>query len=237
MTLPLAGDISGPVASTFLYEVASRLNPDLIVVYGASPPMEGADHSEYKKPLIEECILYDKAKKLVEKNSGWIKNDRLLYAALEFKEPVKQIVYLYDFLCHSYLFMAVENIRKKVLNQWSSAYGEHPKERELWAEKPGFFFEKVLKLCREKKIKLVFIPPLDFSVLSEIKIPEKTVAAICEKYPEIYFLSLNGVFSEKENFLLGNDTSHPSAYGHRVMAEELFRQLKEKGLLKISTRR
>jgi hypothetical protein len=157
----------------------------------------------------------------MEKNSDWIKNDRLLYAALEFKEPVKEIVYLYDFLCKSYLFMAVENVRKKVLNHWRSG------DRATFVENADFLLDALMELCKEKGIKVVFIPNLNFSTSSSDKTAEALWAIFRQKHPEANYLSLESVFEKNKSFLLAKDRYHPNEYGHEVIAEGIFRYLTE----------
>ncbi len=121
--------------------------------------------------------------------------------------------------------MAVENIRKRFLDQW------HSEDGGTSAEKPDSFFEEVLKLCKEKGIKVVFIPQLEFSICSNHGEAEDFLINLRMKHPEIYSLSLEGVFDGNKNFLLAVDNSHPNEYGHQVIAQEIFRQLTEKGLL------
>ncbi len=222
ITVPQTEYFNGIEPNIFLREVLSRMNPDLLLYYGKLAFMtEG-----YFKELSEEdSVLYNRAKNIIKKNFSWIKNDRLLYAALEFKEPVKEVVYLYDFLCESYLFMAVENIRKRVFEKWRSG------DRKTLVESPESFFEEVLELCKEKGIKVVFIPQLDFSTRSNDKPTETFLMYLHMQHPEIYYLSLEGVFNGNENFLLAGDRSHLNEYGHKVIAQEIFRQLTEKGLL------
>ncbi|MFH1800733.1 MAG: hypothetical protein ABH891_07835 [Candidatus Omnitrophota bacterium] len=202
----------------YLKEVLNKMNPDLILFYGMLVPFRD---ERSKAQFEEDYALYQRAKRVMEKNSGWIKNDRLLYAALEFKEPVKEIVYLYDFLCKSYLFMAVENIRKRFLGAW------HSGDRATSIENPDFLFEALITLCKEKGIKVVFIPQLDFLTRSNHKLTENFLVNFRQKYPEIYYLSLEGIFERYENFLIAIDNSHTNNYGHEVIAQEIFRQLTE----------
>ncbi|MFH1800734.1 MAG: hypothetical protein ABH891_07840 [Candidatus Omnitrophota bacterium] len=202
----------------YLKEVLNKMNPDLILFYGKLlSASKGYDEAQFEK----DYVLYQRAKKVMEKNSGWIKNDRLLYAALEFKEPVKEIVYLYDFLCKSYLFMAVENIRKRFLGAWYSG------DRATSIENPDFLFEALITLCKEKGIKVVFIPQLDFLTRSNDRQTGDPLANLRRKHPETYYLSLESIFERNEHFTIMKDRFHLSSYGHEVIAEEIFRQLTE----------
>ncbi len=223
--IPQAEHVNRIEPSIFLKELLSRWTPDILLYYGKLTSTDGKD---YKKYFEKDLLLYHRAKEIISKNSDWIKNDRLLYAALEFKAPVREVVYLYSFLCKSYLFMALENIRKKIFGEWASGGGRGATGR------PEAFFEEVLRLCEEKGIKVVFIPQLDFSTCSNDKQTENILKIVREQHPEIYGLSLEGVFAGNRNFLLAEDRSHPSEYGHQVMAREIFRQLTEKGLLNIN---
>lgn len=222
--VPKIETFNGPEPNVFLKEVLRRLTPDLIIYYGKLAPME---RGHFRAQFESESALYHRAKKIMEENSDWIKNDRLLYAALEFKKPIKEIVRLYDFLCNSYLFMAAENIRKRVLGRWFLI------GQGISSGNPESFFEEVLTLCKAKKIKVVFIPQLDFSTYSNDFLTKEPLANFLKEHPEVHCLSLEGVFRGDKNYLLAEDRSHPTEYGHQVMAEEIFRQLMEKGLLDI----
>ncbi|MFH1800732.1 MAG: hypothetical protein ABH891_07830 [Candidatus Omnitrophota bacterium] len=216
--IPWSDNFRNVEMNVYLREVLKKINPDLMLFYGTLSPF----YEEYDKAQFEEdYALYQRAKRVMEKNSGWIKNDRLLYAALEFKEPVKEIVYLYDFLCKSYLFMAVENIRKRFLGAW------HSGDRVTSIENPNFLFEALITLCKEKGIKVVFIPQLNFLTRSNHKLTENFLVNFRQKYPEIYYLSLEGIFKRYENFLIARDRAHANNYGNEVMAQEIFRQLTE----------
>lgn len=229
MVIPLAAPyapyFNSPELVLYLKDILDKIHPDLILFYGLLVSFENGD---IQAQFAKDYAFYQRAKRVMEKNSDWIKNNRLLYAALEFKEPVKEIVYVYDFLCRSYLFMAVENIRKKFLNEWRSG------DQGTLVENPHSFFEKLITSCKEKGIKVVFIPQLNFSMGSNDKQTEFVLAGFRRQHPETYYLSLESVLEGNKNSLFATDRCHPSEYGHEVIAQELFRQLLEKGLLNIN---
>lgn len=212
--------IDGLETNIYLKQVLFKLEPDLILFYMKWSPQQ--------KYLLESHVLYDRAKKIMEMNSSWIRNDRLLYAALEFKKPIKEIVYLYDFLCKSYLFMGLENTRKRVFNRLYCI------SREPSIERPGSYFNETLRLCREKKIKLLLIPQFDFFNFQSDLRTIKEIKRILSENPEVYCLDLERAFSENKNFILAYDGSHPTEYGHMVIAEEVFRKLTQEGLISIN---
>ncbi|MFH1800731.1 MAG: hypothetical protein ABH891_07825 [Candidatus Omnitrophota bacterium] len=218
LVLPGMNNFYSVEMNIYLKEVLNKMNPDFILFYGrlAYPKEENN-----KGRLEKDYALYQRAKRVMEKNSDWIKNGRLLYAALKFKEPIKEIVYLYDFLCKSYLFMAVENIRKRFLGAW------HSGDRATSIENPDFLFKEVITLCKEKGIKVVFIPQLDFSTGLNDERTEIFLANLRREHPEIYYLNLEGIFNKNKNFLLAEAHSHPNRYGHKIIAQEIFRQLTE----------
>jgi hypothetical protein len=222
MVIPIAVHsapyFNSPELLIYSKEVLNKMNPDLILFYGL---LVSFKNENIKAQFAKDYAFYQRAKRVVEKNSSWIKNDRLLYAALEFKEPVKEIVYLYRFLCKSYLFMAVENIRKKFLNEW------HSGDQEALVKNPHSFFDELITSCKEKGIKVVFIPQLYFSKSSNDKQTEDSLAIFRREHPETYYMSLKGIFDGNKSSLLAKDRCHPSEYGHEVIAQEIFRQLTE----------
>ena len=222
---------NGPEASIFLKEVLGRLSPDILLFYDDLAPLEGAN--PFEKVLKEDLALYNRAKDIVEKNSSWVKTDRLLYAALEFRTPIKEAVYLYCLLCKSYLFMAIENARKRVLNEWYAISGANSADKTLPVEGPKALFEEVLELCRTKNIKVVFIPQLHFTKQGNFSWTEEILSTILKKHPETVSLNLEGMLSRQGGSPLAIDDSHLTQYGSQVVAEEIFRQLTEKGLLRV----
>lgn len=214
--------INGPEPNIYLKEVLLILNPDLILFYMRWPP-PFAENS--KKYLLESHMLYGRAKKVMEENSGWIKNDRLLYAALEFKKPIKEIVYLYDFLCNSYLFMGLETSRKKIFNRlYSISSGP-------FQDKPISYFDETLKLCRERKIKILLVIPFHFFDFQNELPAKKEIMKIIEKNPEVYYLDLEKAFRANKNSSIAYDISHPTEYGHMIIAEEIFKKLSQIGFI------
>lgn len=214
--------INDPEPNICLKEVLLKLDPDLILFYMCwSPPW--IENS--KKYLLENHILYDRAKKAVEENSSWIKNDRLLYAALEFKKPIKEIVYLYNFLCNSYLFMGLETSRKKIFNRlYSISSGPFP-------DKPISYFDETLRLCRDRKIKILIVLPFHFLDLESESETKEEAMRIIEENPEIYYLDLEKALRANKDFFLAYDASHPTEYGHMIIAEEIFKKLTQMGLI------
>jgi hypothetical protein len=229
MVIPLAAPYAtyynSPELVLYLKDILNKIHPDLILFYGL---LISFDNVDIEAQFAKDHAFYQRAKRVMEKNSDWIKNDRLLYAALEFKEPVKEIVYVYNFLCKSYLFMAMENIRKKFLNKW------HSGDQGSWVKNPHSFFEELITSCKEKGIKVVFIPMINFSTGANDKQTEYALADFRRKHPESYYLNLEGVLDGNKNSFFAADHCHPSEYGHEVIAQELFRQLVEKGLLNIN---
>jgi hypothetical protein len=214
--------INSPEPNIYLKEVLFKLNPDLVIFYFDWAPL----WTEHSKEYIEEnYILYNRAKDIMEENSSWIKNDRLLYSALEFKKPVKGIVYLYNFLCKSYLFMGLESIRKRVFNRFCCIdQGPSPDQCRS-------YFDETLSLCREKKIKILLIPQFNF--LSFQITPEtiREFARILHENPDIYYLNLEEAFRRNNNLQLAVDNSHPTEYGHMVIAEAIFNKLIQMGFI------
>jgi len=218
----MATSSNSPEPNIYLKEVLWRLNPDLVIFYTTWELPKTENSPKY---IGEEHALYNRAKKIMEDNSGWIKNDQLLYAALEFKKPIKEIVYLYRFLCQSYLFMGLESVRKRLFN---SLYyiGRGPS-----ADNPEPYFEETIRLCREKKIKLLLIPQFDFFAFQDDQTTKKEIARIINENPDIYYLDLEDAFRRNKDFALAYDHSHPNEYGHMIIAEEIFRKLTQEGLL------
>lgn len=179
--------------NVYLKDVLFKLEPDLILFYMKWTPPWIENSNKY---LLENDILYNRAKKAMEGNSSWIRNDRLLYAALEFKRPIKEIVRLYNFLCNSYLFMCLENARKEVFNRL------YYTGREPLSDKPGFYFDEMIKLCKEKKIKILLVLPFDFFDLQSERPTKLKIMRIIRKNPEVYYLDLEKAFRANKGFLL-----------------------------------
>lgn len=217
--------LNSPEPNIYLKEVLFKLNPDLVIFYFDWTPLWLENSKEY---IEENYILYNRAKKIIEGNSRWIKNDRLLYAALEFKKPVKEIVYLYNFLCKSYLFMGLENTRKRV---FSKLYYISQKPS---VEKYESYFEETLRLCREKKIKILLIPQFSFFSFQINSRTKEEFTRVHNENPDIYYLDLEDAFRRNKNFPLAVDNTHPTEYGHMIIAEEIFRKLTQEGLININ---
>lgn len=202
----------------YLRDALLKLNPDIIIIYGilGDTKLEKADE-----------ILYKKARKLLEEHPDWIRNSRLLYMALEFKNPIKEVVYLYNFLYKSYLFMGIENIRKRVFNKLFYA------DEELSGEISEFSFKKTLSLCKERNLKIFLIPQFDFVNFESDPNTKIKMGEIIKENKGIYYLDLQDAFAMNRNFLLAYDRSHPSEYGHMVIAEEIYRRLIKEGLIDI----
>ena len=214
--------INNPEPNVYLEEVLFKLDPDLILFYMRWSPSRIENSKKY---LLENHILHDRAKKAMEGNSSWIKNDRLLYAALEFKRPIKEIVYLYNFLCNSYLFMGIENARKEVFNRLY--YISH----EPLHDKPRSYFDETLKLCKEKKIKILIVLPFHFFDFQSEQTTKREIMKVIRKNSEIYYLDLEKAFHANKDFLLAYDVTHPTEYGHMIIAEEILKKLTQMGFI------
>lgn len=202
----------------FLKDVLLKLDPDLILFYlhWASFELKSS-----VAPQLGADVLYNRAKKIMEKNSAWITNDRTLYSSLEFKKPIKEIVYLYNFLCKSYLFMGLENIRKRIFNRLYYI------NQESLHDKPRFYFNEILKLCRERKTKMLLVVPFNFSDFHSIEWDKREIMRISRENPEVYYLDLEEAFRANKDFSLGYDATHPSEYGHEIIAEEILKKLRQ----------
>ena len=137
----------------------------------------------------------------------------------------KQIVYLYNFLCNSYLFMGLENARKEVFNRLYYI-GQEP-----LPDKPRSYFDETLKLCREKKIKILLVLPFHFLELQNEPLTKQEIMRIVRENPEVYYLDLEKAFRANKDLPLAYDVTHPTEYGHMIIAEEIFKKLTQMGLI------
>ncbi len=207
----------------YFTEVLFKLKPDLVVFYSR--------WGENKGEIRKEQLLYDRARDLLERNADWIVSDRLLYAALEFKNPVKKIVCLYNSLCESYIFMKLENARKRIFNQWCSAFPKRPHRMERLNTMAGSYFEKMIRLCRENKIKLLLMPEVNFYRLEYGAGAEESIQRVIREHPEVYALSLRGSFLENNGHGFSYDGIHPDEFAHRIIAEGIFRKIMQDDLI------
>lgn len=208
-----ATEINSIRQNIYFTEVLARLNPDALVIYSLWGPSE-----------TEDVLLYKRAKNVLKENSSWIKNQRLLYMALEFKRPIKEIVYLYNFLCESYLFFGIENMRKNLFAKLPIAITAKSSN-----EISEFSFEKTLHICKERGIKVFLIPQFDFQKYRYEQRTKNEMERICKENTNVYYLDLQNAFIMNGNFLLAYDIYHLTEKGSRILADEIYQALiKEK---------
>lgn len=200
----------------YFSDVLIKFNPDIVIIY-----------SDWGVLIKKDNVLYERMKDLVQLHSSWLTNQRLLRMALEFKKPTKEIVYLYNFLCESYLFMGMEYLRGRITHLNSNFYSTLLKKKYV-QDSP---FKKILNLCEEKKIKILLIPQFDFCRLDYCFKSEDTFKGISAAYENVYFLGLKEVFLRSKDFVLATDSTHPNDYGHEIIAEEIYRKLIKEGLI------
>ncbi len=222
VTAFLSTNMQSLQSNIYLTDVLLKLNPDLVVFYGA---WDGKDEE-----IRKEQLLYQRARKILAGNSDWIVSNRLLYAALEFNNPVKEIVYLYNSLCESYIFMRLENARKRVFNRWCCLFPARP------AKMAGAYFEKMVRMCRENKIKLLLMPEVDFDRPDYGGGAEESIRRITREHPEVYVLGLQRLFLANKGHGFSFDANHPNECGHRIFAEEIFRKIMRDDLLGIKSK-
>jgi len=200
----------------YFSDVLIKLDPDLVIIYG----IWGEDAGDID--------LYKRMKKLLQDHSSWIINQRMLRMALEFKHPVKEIVYLYNLLSESYLFMGIEYVRGKIITSMpfivKSAKPDFLGKRE-------FSFKKILKLCKKRNIKILLMPQYDFIKNSVDKNTLKKMQEIQKLNNNVFCLNMEEAFLRNKEYILSFDSSHITEYGYKVIAEELYRKLINDGLI------
>ena len=208
----------------YLTDVLFKLKPDLVVFYS------GWDGEE--KGIREEQILYARARKIMDGNSDWVVSNRLLYAALEFENPVKELVCLYNSLCESYVFMRLENARKRIFNEWSYLFPKRSAKTERPTMMAEACFERMVRMCRENNIKLVLMPGVYFYLPKIGLQAEESIREIAHDHPEVHILGLQKLFLEEhKDHKSSYDAMHPNERGHRILAEEIFRKIMQDDLL------
>ncbi|MFC2140514.1 SGNH/GDSL hydrolase family protein [Candidatus Auribacterota bacterium] len=214
--------------SIYFKDILVRLKPDIVTIYLG----RNDESMEKSKNLL---TTYQKMQKIMQIHSDWITNQRLLLLSLDFRYPFKKIVHLYDFLHSSYIFTGLTNLRRKMFNQIYYLSNIKPltsKTNEGIGEDSLY---DIVNRCLQRNIKVLLIPEL-FNQKGDLTLEysnyHKIMKRISQKYQDVYYLNLIKAFNNvPDKFLLFYDVVHPTEYGHKIIAEEIYRKLKEKKLI------
>jgi hypothetical protein len=212
---------NSPLFNIFFKNVVAQLNPDIVIVYIRRAPLD----AKTERGFAEERALYEKAKRVVEACS-WIDTSDTLYAALEFKNPSKEAVYLYKLFLESYLFTGIETARKTIFIKYFNRVNE-----KTAGTSNEFPFAQTVQFCREKNIKLILIPLFDYSNFRNETKTENMFSMLAALYTDVYLCDLTAAFLKNKDKNIFNDHSHPSVYGHQLIADAIYETMRKKGLL------
>lgn len=209
--------------SIFLKEVLVKLNPDIVTVYLANNDIFPA--SDYRVYYSQ----YPRMKTALSQNPEWVKSQRMLFMALEFRKPIKPVVYAYNYLCESYMFMYFNQARKNI-----SAKARDFKKSFLLEEKKKIWEESlrgIIETCRLRGIKVLFIPEPrypNYDSVGEYRVSMQTLA---RESTQVHYLDLREAYNKKAETFLFYDCVHPTEFGHEIIAAEIYNKLKSGKLL------
>lgn len=210
--------------SIFLREVLIKLNPDIVTVYLAHNDTLALN--DYRSFYAQ----YKRMQDILLQNPELSKNQRLLFMALEFKKTIKPVLYVYNYLSESYLFMYINQLRRSVLAKLYNFKKSFPLEekKKIWEES----LRDIIETCRRRGIKVLFIPELvypNYDSTSDYRVLMQNFAS---ESNQVYYLDLREAFIKKSDVYLFYDGVHPTEFGHEIIATEIYNKLKSGNLLK-----
>ncbi len=246
-------DFCEPITAIHYRDVLMRWRPDLLIVYSTLESDPARADAFYRG--------YERLRQLVAANKGWIRNDRMLLAAMEFRRPLRPVVEAYDLLRNSYVFMGLEWARRRLMvpdggGRESSPGAPDPRREALkrfWNDTacmlpdmfsplapgtppPDSYADVILEIARRQGTRVVLLPfmhfPLAGANLEEARFwGDLPYFEKIRRQPHVRVLRTDEAFRARAGEPLYFNTTHMNDEGSRLLAVEIFRKLVREKLI------